>query len=105
MAQARVFDQLLREGIDDLTQLAESVEAEWISRREHGTGNDKRSQELSWLEGRLNEAHRLLDALRNRFSQDLRVQGRWALAQQDSNYRSPPHLGRESAIRWLPAAA
>jgi transposase InsO family protein len=63
MAQARLFDDILQSEIAELEELAAYVEARWQRLHEQ-----RRREELRRVHARLDEARRLLDALRDRFT-------------------------------------
>lgn len=68
VAQARLFDSLLQGEIAELEELVASMEARWLRRCERGIDDENRPPEsLVKMRGRVAEAHKLLDALRNRF--------------------------------------
>ena len=68
VAQARMFDALLQGEIGELEQLVASMEQRWLRRCERGSDDENRPPEgLVRMRGRVSEAHRLLDALRDRF--------------------------------------
>jgi hypothetical protein len=68
VAQARAFDVILQGEIAELEQLAASMERKWLRRCERGIDNEHRPPEgLVRMRGRVSEAQRLLDALRDRF--------------------------------------
>lgn len=66
-AQARLFDDLIRCEIAELEELAATAEARWTRRRESGIGDDHVPEAMVRLRARLQEAHDLLGALRDRF--------------------------------------
>jgi hypothetical protein len=70
VAQARLFDAILQGEIAELEQLAESAERSWLQQRVRGAGDDTLPEELVRLGERVAEAHRLLRALRARFSHE-----------------------------------
>jgi hypothetical protein len=68
VAQARMFDAILQGEIAELEQLAASMERKWLRRCERGIDDENRPPEgLVRMRGRVLEAQRLLDALRDRF--------------------------------------
>ncbi|MCV7225747.1 hypothetical protein [Mycolicibacterium komossense] len=67
MAQAQLFSALLRDEIAELEDVAEAAERRWLQLRVRGTGNDQLPPELVRLGERVAEAHRLLNALQQRF--------------------------------------
>jgi len=68
VAQARMFDDLLQGEIAELEQLVASMEQRWLRRCERGIDDENRPPEgLVRMRGRVAEAQRLLDALRDRF--------------------------------------
>ena len=68
VAQAGMFDAILQGEIADLEQLAASMERKWLRRCERGIDDGNRPPEgLVRMRGRVSEAQRLLDALRDRF--------------------------------------
>jgi hypothetical protein len=68
VAQARMFDAILQGEIAELEQLAASMERKWLRRCERGIDDENRPPEgLVRMRGRVSEAQRLLDALRDRF--------------------------------------
>jgi len=71
VAQARMFDAILQGEIAELEQLAASLERKWLRRCERGIDDENRPPEgLVRMRGRVAEAQRLLDALRDRFSSE-----------------------------------
>ena len=67
-AQARMFDDILQGEIAELEQLAASMERRWLRRCERGIDDENRPPEgLVRMRGRVLEARRLLDSLRDRF--------------------------------------
>jgi hypothetical protein len=71
VAQARMFDAILQGEIAELEQLAVSMERKWLRRCERGIDDENRPPEgLVRMRGRVAEAQRLLDALRDRFSSE-----------------------------------
>ena len=68
IAQARVFDAVLLGEIAELVTLVASMEKRWLRRCERGIDDPNRPPEaLVRMRGRVSEAQRLLDALRDRF--------------------------------------
>jgi hypothetical protein len=68
VAQARMFDGVLQGEIAELEQLVASMEQRWLRRCERGVDDENRPPEgLVRMRGRVAEAQRLLDALRDRF--------------------------------------
>jgi hypothetical protein len=68
VAQARMFDVVLQGEIAELEQLVASMEQRWLRRCERGSDDENRPPEgLVRMRGRVSEAQRLLDALRDRF--------------------------------------
>jgi hypothetical protein len=67
VAQARLFDAILRSEIDELEELAETAERRWLRHRRRGVGDDTMPESLIRLGERVAEAHRLLTTLRERF--------------------------------------
>jgi hypothetical protein len=68
IAQARVFDAVLLGEIAELAVLVASMEKRWLRRCERGIDDPHRAPDaLVRLRGRVAEAQRLLDALRDRF--------------------------------------
>ena len=68
VAQARMFDAILQGEIAELEELAASMEKRWLRRCERGIDDENRPPEgLVRMRGRVSEAQRLLDALRDRF--------------------------------------
>jgi hypothetical protein len=71
VAQARAFDAILQGEIADLEKLAASMERKWLRRCERGIDDANRPPEsILRMRGRVVEAQRLLDALRDRFSSE-----------------------------------
>ena len=68
IAQARVFDAVLLGEIAEWATLVASMEKRWLRRCERGIDDPNRPPEaLVRMRGRVSEAQRLLDALRDRF--------------------------------------
>ena len=68
IAQARLFDAVLLGEIAELATLVASMEKRWLRRCERGIDDPNRPPEaLVRMRGRVSEAQRLLDALRDRF--------------------------------------
>jgi hypothetical protein len=67
VAQARLFDEILQGEIAELEEIAEAAERQWLQRRVRGAGEDSLPDSLVRLGERVAEAHRLLNALRERF--------------------------------------
>lgn len=71
VAQARVFDAVLRGEIDELEEVLASMEGRWLKRCERGNDDPNRPPEaLVRMRGRVAEAQKMLEALRSRFPQD-----------------------------------
>jgi hypothetical protein len=63
-----MFDTLLLGEISELEDLVASMEERWLRRCERGIDDDNRPPEsLVRMRGRVAEAQKLLDALRDRF--------------------------------------
>ena len=69
VAQARLFDEILQGEIAELEEVAQSAEARWLRRRQRDIGDDRIPEALVRLRARIDEVHRLLNALRQRFPQ------------------------------------
>ncbi|HEX4587082.1 MAG TPA: hypothetical protein VH185_03830 [Mycobacterium sp.] len=68
VAQARIFDAILRGEIAELEGLVASMEQRWLRRCERGVDDERKPPEgLVRMRGRVLEAQQLLDALRSRF--------------------------------------
>jgi hypothetical protein len=68
VAQARMFDAVLQGEIAELEELVASMEQRWLRRCERGIDDENRPPEsILRMRGRVSEAQRLLDALRDRF--------------------------------------
>jgi len=68
VAQARMFDAVMRGEIAELEEIVASMENRWLRRCERGIDDVNRPPEsLVRMRGRVSEAQRLLDALRDRF--------------------------------------
>ena len=68
VAQARMFDAVMQGEIAELEELVASMENRWLRRCERGMDNETRPPEsILRMRGRVSEAQRLLDALRDRF--------------------------------------
>jgi hypothetical protein len=68
VAQARMFDTIMQGEVAELEQLVASMEKRWLRRCERGIDDENRPPEnLVRMRGRVSEAQRLLDALRDRF--------------------------------------
>ena len=68
VAQARTFDTLLLGEIAELEELVASMEKRWLRRCERGIDDENRPPDnLVRMRGRVAEAQKLLDALRDRF--------------------------------------
>jgi hypothetical protein len=68
IAQARMFDAVLQGEIAELEELAASMERKWLRRCERGIDDANRPPgSILRMRGRVSEAQRLLDALRDRF--------------------------------------
>lgn len=71
VAQARVFDAVLRGEIEELEALVASMEQRWLKRCERGIDDiDRPSEALVRMRGRVAEAQKMLEALRSRFPQE-----------------------------------
>ena len=68
-AQARLFAEILRDEIAQLEEIARSAQARLVRRGEGDIGDREPLQEIAQLRARLEEAHRLLNALCDRFPQ------------------------------------
>lgn len=66
VAQARLFEGILRAEIAHLEQLVRSMTRRWMVQRQRRIGDDQ-PPELAQLYGRIEEAYRLLETLRRRF--------------------------------------
>jgi hypothetical protein len=70
VAQAQVFDAVLRGEIEEIEALVASMEQRWLLRCERGFDDINRpSEALVRMRGRLAEAQKMLEALRARFPQ------------------------------------
>jgi hypothetical protein len=68
VAQARLFDTILLGEIAELEELVASMEKRWLRRCERGIDDENRPPEsLVRMRGRVAEAQKLLEALRERF--------------------------------------
>jgi hypothetical protein len=68
VAQARLFDTLLLGEIAELEELVGSMEKRWLRRCERGIDDENRPPDnLVRMRGRVAEAHKLLESLRDRF--------------------------------------
>jgi len=68
IAQARMFDAVLQGEMAELEELVASMEQRWLRRCERGIDDENRPPEsIVRMRGRVSEAQRLLDALRDRF--------------------------------------
>jgi hypothetical protein len=68
VAQARTFDAILQGEIAELEELAAAMERKWLRRCERGIDDANRPPEsILRMRGRVMEAQRLLNALRDRF--------------------------------------
>ncbi|MGH3957879.1 hypothetical protein [Mycobacterium sp.] len=74
VAQARLFEEILRAEIARLEQLATSMENRWLDRRDRDDG--RRPQDLVDLRTRIDEARHLLDTLQGRFLRPHQSDGR-----------------------------
>lgn len=71
VAQARVFDVVLRGEIEELEKVVSSMEHRWLCRCERGIDNPNRPPEaLVRMRGRVAEAKKMLENLRSRFPQE-----------------------------------
>jgi hypothetical protein len=71
VAQAQVFDAVLRGEIESIQALVASMEQRWLLRCERGIDDINRpSEALVRMRGRLAEAQKMLEALRTRFPQE-----------------------------------
>jgi hypothetical protein len=68
MAQAEVFDAVLRGEIEELEKVVSSMEQRWLWRCERGIDDPNRpSEALVRMRGRVAEALKMLENLRSRF--------------------------------------
>jgi hypothetical protein len=67
VAQARIFDGILRAELVQLEELAKSIASRWMGPANVRTGDSQQPEELVQLRARIEEAHRLIDALWQRF--------------------------------------
>jgi hypothetical protein len=67
VAQARIFDGILRAEVLHLEELAKSLASRWMGPANVRTGDSQQPEELVELGARIEEAHRLIDALWHRF--------------------------------------
>jgi hypothetical protein len=67
VAQARLFEAMLRMEIAQLEQLARSIADRWMRLRQRRLGDDRPPEELLQLRAQIEEAYRLLETLRRRF--------------------------------------
>lgn len=65
VAQARMFEQMLRTEIAQLEQRADAIAYQWWVRRVRDT--DPQPEELAEVRRRIDEARRLLETLQGRF--------------------------------------
>ena len=71
VAQARSFDAIMQSEIEELEDLAASAEQRWLRRCQRGLDDLNRPPEaLLRLRGRIDEAERIVEALRARFVLD-----------------------------------
>jgi hypothetical protein len=71
VAQAQVFDAILRAEIEELEKVVASMEQRWLTRCERGIDDPNRpSEALVRMRGRVAEAQKMLENLRSRFTQD-----------------------------------
>ena len=71
VAQAQVFDAVLRGEIEELEKVVSSMEQRWLRRCERGIDDLNRPTEaLVRMRGRVAEAQKMLEALRSRFLQE-----------------------------------
>ncbi|MDI3315820.1 MAG: hypothetical protein QJR12_16565 [Mycobacterium sp.] len=77
VAQARLFEAVLRMEIAQLEQLARPLADRWMRARRGRVGGGQPPEELVRLRGQIEEAYRLLETLRRRFLPDReRLRGR-----------------------------
>jgi hypothetical protein len=67
VAQARLFEAVLRMEIAQLEQLARPLAERWMRQRQRSIGDVQPPEELVALRERIEEAYRLLETLRHRF--------------------------------------
>ncbi|WP_375489147.1 hypothetical protein, partial [uncultured Mycobacterium sp.] len=67
VAQARIFEGMLRSEISQLEQVARAMVDRGLRRRHRRTPDGWPPEELVQLRARIDEAHRLLETLRRRF--------------------------------------
>jgi hypothetical protein len=75
VAQARIFEDILRAEISRLEQLARSMLDRGLGHRTRRTPGGGPPEELAQLRARIDEAHRLLETLRRRFRPARRSDG------------------------------
>ncbi|BBY08949.1 hypothetical protein [Mycobacterium noviomagense] len=67
LAQARIFEGMLRSELSQLEQAARSMLDRGLKHRQRRASDDWPPEELVQLRARIDEAHRLLETLRRRF--------------------------------------